>query len=126
MFRVKDSQTQALNAYFVTRQYNVNLLSDQSSIFGRFIFSRKNGNLVLLAMAEQPALEMIAELLQNSKFAEVMYVDFVNAALGEYQPSKYRNITYFFLLVRYFQGKESFLFPITKNKLKNEGGKRKA
>jgi hypothetical protein len=61
--------------YFVSREYNVNLVHDGLPIVGRFIFTRDSrGNVVLLALAEEAAAE--SNFLRKSNLLEIAYITF--------------------------------------------------
>lgn len=74
-----------IKEYFVSRQYDVNIVPNGLPVFGRFIFHHGPDNkLTLSAMAEEPAI--LLPTFGNSRFAEVLYALGRNG--GELQISK--------------------------------------
>jgi hypothetical protein len=67
------AQQDLMKEYFVSREYNVNLVEGAYPIVGRIIFSSNNANeLVIEAMAEESAIS--AEFLRKSRTVESLYI----------------------------------------------------
>lgn len=83
-----------IKEYFVTRQYNVNLVSDASPIFGRFVAKRNSSNVLeVLALAEEAATG--SGFVRKTKLAEAVYAGML--ASSGYPSSKILSPTIVFL-----------------------------
>lgn len=69
------NQSGVIQEYFVTQQYNANIIPNKLPVLARFIFSRDLDNQLLLrAMAEEPAVALDSYLYHAMEFAEFMYI----------------------------------------------------